>query len=267
MRGQARSASLPAGLRRRGSTALSTTKVCSDRSCSRRLSSLEDFLDPNCAFSLVEGSSSDLGEDDDDERELLIEVFAASDLRPPEYRIGDIARGALLGEEALLNQVYVELQVGSRVLRTEHFVPTQRAGDEDHTAFFDQEKKMLFAYKGEQELIVRVCNKRHLASMVRGDPLIGCGAVTLGPELLDGQRRLVDVPIFRGGKITGMLSLRHQVFSPAEHAMLALKHSTRSHISALSEAAAAVDEAGQFVEQLMLQSPSFLAGTDPLASS
>mmetsp|Transcript_163734 Transcript_163734/g.520369 ORF Transcript_163734/g.520369 Transcript_163734/m.520369 type:complete len:532 (+) Transcript_163734:85-1680(+) len=137
--------------------------------------------------------------------ELRVEVLGASDLAVPEYRLGDLTSGWLSGPAAQLGAVYVELQLGSRSVRT----ACAANPDGARSVSFDRER-LLFAYAGEGELLLSCADKRGLQSVLRGDPVVGVGALRLVPDLHDCLPRWADVPLTREEKPAGLLHLRYQ---------------------------------------------------------
>lgn len=141
-----------------------------------------------------------------DQRTLLsVELVTAIDLCSPEYRVGDLAAGVLTMDSNRLESVYVELQLGETKVQCNPGVTDSRS----RRATFSQRVHLPFA--GEPMLIVRVRDKRRMQSMFRGDPLIGEGFLLVSPAAFDGTRRNQDVHLKRGGKVSGMLSLKYQV--------------------------------------------------------
>lgn len=148
--------------------------------------------------------------------ELRVEVLAASDLRQPEYRLGDGAVGLLKGAEKLLANVYVQLQVGMRKVVTE---PAENSQGERSVGFFGE--RFLFAYAFERSMTVRVFDRRGMQAMFRGDPVIGEGELALGADATDCLPRWADVPIQRGSREAGSVSLRYQLL-PLDHGAVAV---------------------------------------------
>lgn len=225
-----------------------------------RRMSVEDFLSPNVTSindpppSPSAGSSLCSDNSTFDDYELRLEVFSATELSAPEYRMGDNLRCLVAGEESVLCEVYIEVEISGRAVRTASTARMDK--DEDRSAFFDKEK-MLLTYKGETHLNVRVRNRRHLGAVVRGDPLIGEGQLSLGSELKDGQPKKYVVPIAREGKSSGFVSLQCQVFSASWEAARAYRAHVDDEVSALREVQDASDDTENFFENLKLSSESF----------
>eukprot|EP00931_Biecheleriopsis_adriatica_P063339 TRINITY_DN38332_c0_g1_i2.p1 TRINITY_DN38332_c0_g1~~TRINITY_DN38332_c0_g1_i2.p1 ORF type:complete len:430 (+),score=80.85 TRINITY_DN38332_c0_g1_i2:50-1339(+) len=140
--------------------------------------------------------------------ELRVEIRAASDLKTPEYRFGDLTKGMIGGKTALLSAVYVELQLGGRT------VTTGCASNPDSfcSVGFDGERSLLTYSGGSQaELKLIVRDRRGWQSALRGDPLVGEGLLQLTPDISDMLPRWVDVPLQRDGSAAGTVSVRYQL--------------------------------------------------------
>lgn len=123
--------------------------------------------------------------------ELHVEVVTASNLHTPQYRVGDFTRRLVSGAKALRPNIYLQLQLGERTVRTD---VAENARDNKSACFMSG--RALFAYSGEIELCVRAYDQRGVQALFRGDPLLGEGTVRLEPECLP---RWVDVPLSRKG--------------------------------------------------------------------
>lgn len=144
--------------------------------------------------------------DDTSNFELRVEVVSASNLHPPEYRFGDLSWSFFKGSQALLSNVYVQLQLGPRKVRTECAVNE----NSDVSVGFTKERA-LFVYSGEVELHLHVYDQRSLQAMVRGDPLVGEGKLHLSSDLVDCLPRWADVPLARDCVGMGTVALRYQL--------------------------------------------------------
>lgn len=159
--------------------------------------------------------------------ELRVEVLSASDLIAPEYRVGDLSARLLSGFKARLGAVYVEifllgeedevasqtgasvasLSPGGRVIRRTSCAENPNG---DRNVTFTHEK-CIFDYGGEAYLRFQVKDRRGIQAAIRGDPLVGEGALPLTPTLKDCIPRWADVPLSRGGVAAGTLSVRYQI--------------------------------------------------------
>jgi len=148
--------------------------------------------------------------------ELRVEVKSASDLGPPEYRLGDLTTRLFSGPQALLSAVYVEIQYGSRTLQT---APAETPNGETNVGY--ETERFLLAYREGLELQVCARDKRGLQSLFRGDPLIGERALCLDSSIKDGHPRWADVPLMRAGSNVGVVCLRYQLLPLSDGAVVA----------------------------------------------
>jgi len=159
------------------------------------------MLQPNCSY------------------ELLVQVLSASDLGPPEYRLGDITVGLFGGTASLLSAVYVELAMvadgqplssitsDSKLKRT---ACAQNPRNQCSVGFLDEKTLLAYPTSGGT-LMLRVRDERSIQASIRGDPLIGEGSLPLSPRETNLMPRWVDVPISRGTQNKGSVSLRIQL--------------------------------------------------------
>lgn len=133
--------------------------------------------------------------------EVRVEVASASEVGDPEYRIGDIAIGAL-GKNAL--NAYVEVALGAGSQKTT--VGTACSRDVDFSG-----EEMVFAFAGEPAITVKLWDKRTVQAAMRGDPLIGEGSLLLPSELRDGRQQTDVVDLARNGKPMGSVQLRYRM--------------------------------------------------------
>jgi len=155
------------------------------------------------------GLTSEIGNCD-----LRLQIESISNLTQPEYRLGDFTVGLLKGKDKLLEQVYVEIQLGDVTRRSEcQKASRQRASEEEPEAeFFEARFKnelMLFQIRaGELELNCRVFDRRHIQAAIRGDPLIGQGHLIFQTSSLNGHCLPMKVPMTTDkGESAGVLTL------------------------------------------------------------
>eukprot|EP00931_Biecheleriopsis_adriatica_P055688 TRINITY_DN32983_c0_g1_i1.p1 TRINITY_DN32983_c0_g1~~TRINITY_DN32983_c0_g1_i1.p1 ORF type:complete len:418 (-),score=82.74 TRINITY_DN32983_c0_g1_i1:19-1230(-) len=142
--------------------------------------------------------------------ELRLEVLQVANLAPAEYRFGDFTSGLMQGLSAGYragpSNIYIELTLASRTVRTADAQITPGTGD---AQFWDE--RLLFAYSGEKELKLQVKDRRSVQAVLRGDPLVGEASLELGPDLLDGAPRSQVVDLHRGSSQVGAVMLQYQL--------------------------------------------------------
>lgn len=142
------------------------------------------------------------------QQEVRVEVRSASDLVVPEYRVGDYLQGWLGGKAALLSNVYVEIELCGRK------VSTNCACNPDCFASVGfEDERALFTYRPGDQIKLWVRDRRKVQSALRGDPLIGEGALELPEELVNMLPHWADVPLTRGGSPAGIVSIRLQLLT------------------------------------------------------
>lgn len=160
--------------------------------------------------------------------DLRLEIETVLDLRSPEYRAGDLTRRLLHGREALLSQVYVEVQLGSARHRSSRRSAAPQQAYQGHEGATSYEAKfekelMLFSYAGETELTVRVLDRRGVQAVLRGDPVIGEGRLPLPPDLREGLRPHSEmVPLTLDGETAGLLAVNFCLLRSPERPPVAM---------------------------------------------
>merc|ERR1719401_1712180 len=135
---------------------------------------------------------------------LRVQILAATDLKSPDYRVGDFTKKMVYGKDAIISSVFIEIILGD--LRRES-VPANDVKD-GNAEFADAE--VLIAYRGEAEAVFNLRNKREWA-VLNGDPFIGQGILPLPGELQDCQLRSVTLPVVRGEETSGHVRLQYQL--------------------------------------------------------
>eukprot|EP00929_Paragymnodinium_shiwhaense_P107355 TRINITY_DN73450_c0_g1_i1.p1 TRINITY_DN73450_c0_g1~~TRINITY_DN73450_c0_g1_i1.p1 ORF type:complete len:616 (-),score=96.06 TRINITY_DN73450_c0_g1_i1:43-1890(-) len=134
--------------------------------------------------------------------DLRVDVLEAFDLSNAEYRLFDHSASLVRGGSSL-TEVYVELQVGARKVTT---LPVKANGG--NSVSFAAERHLL-PVTSDDVIMVTVRDKRGLQALLRGDPLIGEGRLSPGPEAVDGKLRSHEVQLLRSEKPVGKVSLRY----------------------------------------------------------
>jgi len=137
---------------------------------------------------------------------LHVEVLTVTCLPLPMPSLHELV-SALASKELLPPEmVFAELEVGARCVETTR-MPILSGG---HCVRFIQEV-LLFSYSGEDAMELRVGRTRWPQEL-EGDEFIGLGRLKLGCGPRSWEPRTVDVPVSSSGIVTGVVSLRHQLF-------------------------------------------------------
>merc|ERR1739848_604591 len=106
---------------------------------------------------------------------LSIKVLAAKELGKPDYRLGDLTSN--LGW-ADTSSPYVSIATGGSIVLTT--APAKNQAGNPQSTFIYDDTVHTFACHGEDILVLKVHDKRNIQALVRGDPLVGEGSLTIG---------------------------------------------------------------------------------------
>lgn len=108
-----------------------------------------------------------------------------------------------------VSEVFIDFQLGTRRVETGCAeVRPLHEGAVERAARFTREV-LLFTYRGEEALGLRVIDDRPKLS---GDSVLGEATLPLERSLCNCEARTVDVPLLLDGQRTGVVSLRYQLF-------------------------------------------------------
>mmetsp|Transcript_33810 Transcript_33810/g.97163 ORF Transcript_33810/g.97163 Transcript_33810/m.97163 type:complete len:732 (-) Transcript_33810:191-2386(-) len=181
---------------------------------------------------------------------LHIEVVCARHLGKPSYRVFDSFRRSChhcAGRRTDINS-YVEICF-SRGRSWTQTVIADGDGNADFgraSLFFPMDRwhnvSCVTSMHGEHatpELIARVYDRRHLGSLLRGDPLIGEARIQLGFLEFCGRQRNIRLPLKRRGRPRGQLLLSYSV-RPATDAYSVLTNTGQHRFVEVADALAQV---------------------------